>query len=435
MNIGVIGTGYVGLVAGSCFAESGNDVWCMDSDAGKIETLRKGIISIYEPGLPEIVERNLRDERLTFTTDIEGTVRRSFVIFIAVGTPTTPSGAADLSAVIEVATAIGRAMDRYKVIVIKSTVPVGTNEQIREILKKETTQPFDLLSNPEFLKQGAAVEDFMKPDRVVVGAAADDMRAAEILRDLYAPFVRTGSPVLLVDVRTAEMLKYAANAFLAARISFMNEFANLCEQVGANVDMIRKGLASDSRIGPAFLFPGVGFGGSCFPKDIRALIETGRQHQYEMKILEAVDDVNQNQVSRFFEKIRNHFKGSLSDKRLALWGLSFKPRTNDVRDAPSLKIIENLLSEGAAIAAYDPEAMEEAKKIFGARIHLAPNNYACVEGADALLLVTEWQAFRNPNFDRLKTLMRQPVIFDGRNIYDPAQLRQQGFTYYSVGRS
>jgi len=433
MNIGVIGTGYVGLVAGSCFAESGNDVWCVDNDAGKIETLRKGIISIYEPGLPEIVERNLRDERLTFTTDIEATVRRSFVIFIAVGTPTTPSGAADLSAVIDVAAAIGRAMDRYKVIVIKSTVPVGTNEQIREILKKETTQPFDLLSNPEFLKQGAAVEDFMKPDRVVVGA--DDMRAAEILRDLYAPFVRTGSPVLLVDVRTAEMLKYAANAFLAARISFMNEFANLCEQVGANVDMIRKGLASDSRIGPAFLFPGVGFGGSCFPKDIRALIQTGRQHQYEMKILEAVDDVNQNQVSRFFEKIRNHFEGNLSDKRLALWGLSFKPRTNDVRDAPSLKIIENHLSEGAAIAAYDPEAMEEAKKIFGARIHLAPNNYACVEGADALLLVTEWQAFRNPNFDRLKTLMRQPVIFDGRNIYDPAQLRQQGFTYYSVGRT
>jgi len=433
MNIGVIGTGYVGLVAGSCFAEGGNDVWCVDNDAGKIETLRKGIISIYEPGLPEIVERNLRDERLTFTTDIEGTVRRSFVIFSAVGTPTTPSGAADLSAVIDVAAAIGRAMDRYKVIVIKSTVPVGTNEQVREVLKRETQHPFDLLSNPEFLKQGAAVEDFMKPDRVVVGA--DDMRAAEILRDLYAPFVRTGSPVLLVDVRTAEMLKYAANAFLAARISFMNEFANLCEQVGANVDMIRKGLASDSRIGPAFLFPGVGFGGSCFPKDIRALIETGRQHQYQMKILEAVDDVNQNQVFRFLEKIRNHFKGSLSDKRLALWGLSFKPRTNDVRDAPSLKIIENLLSEGAAIAAYDPEAMEEAKKIFGARIHLAPNNYACVEGADALLLVTEWQAFRNPNFDRLKTLMRQPVIFDGRNIYDPAQLRQQGFTYYSVGRT
>src|SRR5438128_4054637 len=302
MNIAVIGTGYVGLVAGSCFAESGNDVWCVDNDAGKIESLKKGVIPIYEPGLPEIVERNLREERLTFTTDLDGAVKKSFVIFIAVGTPTTSSGADDLTAVFDVAAAIGRAMDRYKVIVVKSTVPVGTSQEIREILQKETQHPFDLLSNPEFLKQGAAVEDFMKPDRVVVGA--DDVRAAEILRDLYAPFVRTGSPVLLVDVRTAEMLKYAANAFLAARISFMNEFANLCEQVGANVDMIRKGLAADSRIGPAFLFPGVGFGGSCFPKDIRALIDTGRQHQFQMRMLEAVDAVNNDQPLRFVEKVR-----------------------------------------------------------------------------------------------------------------------------------
>jgi UDPglucose 6-dehydrogenase len=290
-----------------------------------------------------------------------------------------------------------------------------------------------LLSNPEFLKQGAAVEDFMKPDRVVVGA--DDVRAAELLRDLYAPFVRTGSPVLLVDVRTAEMLKYAANAFLAARISFMNELANLCEQVGANVDMIRKGLASDSRIGPAFLFPGVGFGGSCFPKDIKALIDTGRQHQYEMKILEAVDAVNQNQATRFVEKIRGHFQGNLRDKLLAVWGLAFKPRTNDMRDAPSIKIVEALLSDGATISAYDPEAMDEAKRIFGARIQLSSSNYGCIEGADALLIVTEWQTFRNPNFDRIKSAMRQPVIFDGRNIYEPAQLRQLGFTYYSVGRT
>src|SRR6266581_2274010 len=297
MNIAVIGTGYVGLVAGSCLAESGNDVWCVDSDAAKIEKLRQGMIPIYEPGLPEIVERNLREERLTFTTDLDAAVKKSFIIFIAVGTPTTPSGAADLSAVFNVAAAIGRAMDRYKVIVTKSTVPVGTSERIREILKKESKHPFDLLSNPEFLKQGAAVEDFMKPDRVVVGA--DDVRAAEILRDLYAPFVRTGSPVLIVDVRTAELLKYAANAFLAARISFMNEIANLCEQVGANVDMIRNGLASDERIGPAFLFAGVGFGGSCFPKDIRALADTGRQHHYEMKILEAVGAVNDGQAHRF----------------------------------------------------------------------------------------------------------------------------------------
>ena len=433
MNIAVIGTGYVGLVAGACLAESGNDVWCVDNDAAKVERLRKGEIPIYEPGLPEIVERNLREERLTFTTDLDAAVKKSFVIFVAVGTPPTPSGAADLTSVFNVAASIGRSMDRYKVIVVKSTVPVGTSEKVREILKKETTHPFDLLSNPEFLKQGAAVEDFMKPDRVVVGA--DDVRAAEILRDLYAPFVRTGSPVLLVDVRTAELLKYAANAFLAARISFMNEIANLCEEVGANVDMVRKGLAADSRIGPAFLFPGVGFGGSCFPKDIKALIDTGRQHEYEMQILQAVDTVNQNQASRFSQKVNKHFKGDLRDKRLAIWGLSFKPRTNDMRDAPAIKIIENLLAGGAAVAAYDPEAMDEAKRIFGSRIQLTTNNYSSVEGADALLLVTEWQAFRNPNFERMKAMMRHPVIFDGRNIYDPIQLRQHGFTYYSVGRS
>ncbi len=433
MNIGVIGTGYVGLVAGSCFAESGNDVWCVDNDAAKVEKLKAGVIPIYEPGLPEIVDRNLREERLTFTTDLDAAVKKSFVIFIAVGTPPTPSGAADLTAIFEVAAAIGRSMDRYKIIVIKSTVPVGTSEKVREILKKHTTHPFDLLSNPEFLKQGAAVEDFMKPDRVVVGA--DDVRAGELLRDLYAPFVRTGSPVLLVDVRTAELLKYAANAFLAARISFMNEIANLCETVGANVDMIRKGLAEDSRIGPAFLFPGVGYGGSCFPKDIKALIDTGRQHNYEMKILESVDAVNQNQAVRFVEKIRRHFGGDLRDKRLAVWGLAFKPRTNDMRDAPAIKIIESLLAAGSTVAAYDPEGMDEAKRIFGDRIQLTSNNYGCVEGADALLIVTEWQAFRNPNFERMKSVMRHPVVFDGRNIYDPVQLRQSGFTYYSVGRT
>src|SRR5215813_4569907 len=432
MNIAVIGTGYVGLVVGSCFAESGNDVVCVDNNAEKIANLKNGVIPIYEPGLPEIIERNVREERLSFTTDFDAAVKRSFIIFVAVGTPPLPNGAADLHFVFDVAAAIGHAMDRYKVIVLKSTVPVGTSEKIRDVLKKETNHPFDLMSNPEFLKQGAAVEDFMKPDRIVVGA--DDVRPAEILRDLYAPFVRTGSPVLLVNTRTAEMLKYAANAFLAARISFMNEIANLCERVGANVDMIRKGLASDSRIGPAFLFPGVGYGGSCFPKDIRALIDTGRQHQYEMKILEAVDGVNQGQALLFVEKVRKHFKGNLRDKRLGVWGLSFKPRTNDMRDAPSIKIIENLLSDGATVVAYDPEAHDEAKKIFGTRIQLAATNYACVEGVDALLIATEWQAFRHPNFERMKSVMRTPVIFDGRNIYDPAQLRQLGFTYYSVGR-
>jgi UDPglucose 6-dehydrogenase len=290
-----------------------------------------------------------------------------------------------------------------------------------------------MLSNPEFLKQGAAVDDFMKPDRVIVGA--DDVRPAEVLRDLYAPFVRTGSPVLIVDVRTAEMVKYAANAFLATRISFMNEIANLCERVGANVDMIRKGLASDSRIGPAFLFPGVGFGGSCFPKDIRALIDTGLQHQYEMKILQAVDDVNTRQAHFFVDKVRGHFKDTLRDKLIGVWGLSFKPKTNDMRDAPSIKIVESLLADGVRVVAYDPEAMDEAKRTFGSRIQYAASNYGCVEGADALLIVTEWQAFRNPNFQRMKSMMRQPVIFDGRNIYDPIALRQLGFTYYSVGRT
>jgi len=324
-------------------------------------------------------------------------------------------------------------MDRYKVIATKSTVPVGTAAKIREIVAKETKHPFDVLANPEFLKQGAAVEDFMKPDRVVIGT--DDVRAGEILRELYTPFLRTGSPLLIVDTRTAEILKYAANAFLAARISFMNEIANLCENVGADVDMIRKGLALDSRIGPAFLFPGVGFGGSCFPKDIRALIDTGRQHGYEMKILQEVDSVNRSQALRFVEKVRKHFQGNLRGKRLALWGLSFKPRTNDMREAPSALILESLLADGAVICAYDPEAMEEAKRVFGERIQFAANNYGCLEGVEALLVVTEWQLFRNPSFERMKAIMHEPVIFDGRNIYDPVHVRELGFTYYGVGRA
>ena len=431
MNIAVIGTGYVGLVAGSCFAEGGNDVICVDNNADKVEKLKQGAIPIYEPGLPELVERNMREERLSFTTDLPDAVRKSLVIFLAVGTPTTPSGAADLTAVFDVAAAIGKAMDRYKVIVTKSTVPVGTARKIREIVKKHTKHPFDVVSNPEFLKQGAAVEDFLKPDRVVVGA--DDPRPAEILRELYSPFVRTGNPVMIMDIQTAEIVKYAANAFLAARISFMNEIANLCEAVGADVDMVRKGLASDSRIGPAFLFPGVGYGGSCFPKDTRALIETGKENNYGMKILEAVHAVNVDQPRRFVDKVVGHFK-DLKGKRFAVWGLAFKPRTNDMRDAPAIPIIQTLLEKGATVSAYDPEATEEAKKIFGTRIQLCPNNYACLEGVDALLIVTEWQAFRNPNFERMKSMMAQPVIFDGRNIYDAEHLRELGFTYYGVGK-
>jgi UDPglucose 6-dehydrogenase len=432
MNISVVGTGYVGLVVGACFAESGNEVICVDNNAAKIASLRKGEIPIYEPGLPELVERNVRDERLSFTTDLSEAVRRASVIFMAVGTPTTDTGAADLSAVFSVARGIAQAMNNYKVVVTKSTVPVGTADRIRDIMRAETSQPFDVVSNPEFLKQGAAVEDFMKPDRVVIGA--DDPKPAEILSELYAPFVRTGSPVQVVSIRTAEMLKYAANAFLAARISFMNEIANLCEMVGADVDMVRKGLASDSRIGPAFLFPGVGYGGSCFPKDTRALVETGRERGYAMKILEAVHSVNVEQSKRFVEKVARHYGGELKGRRFGVWGLAFKPRTNDMRDAPAIAIIESLLAAGTTIAAYDPEAMDEGRRIFGSRIEFCPNNYACLEDADALLLITEWQAFRNPNFERMKSSMRQAVIFDGRNIYDPAHVRELGFTYYGIGR-
>jgi UDPglucose 6-dehydrogenase len=431
MNIAVIGTGYVGLVAGSCFAEGGNDVICVDNNADKVAKLKEGVIPIYEPGLPELVERNTREERLTFSTNLAEAVRKSLVIFLAVGTPTTPSGAADLSAVFAVAAAIGKSMDRYKVVVTKSTVPVGTANKIRAVIKKETKQPFDVVSNPEFLKQGAAVEDFMKPDRVIVGA--DDPRPAEILRELYSPFVRTGNPVMIVDIQTAEIVKYAANAFLAARISFMNEIANLCEKVGADVDQVRMGLASDSRIGSAFLFPGVGYGGSCFPKDTRALIETGKENNYDMKILQAVHEVNVDQPQRFVDKVVAYFK-DLKGKRFAVWGLAFKPRTNDMRDAPAIPIIESLLEKGATVAAYDPEAMDDAKRIFGTRIQLCPNNYACLEGVDALLVVTEWQAFRNPNFERMKSMMSQPVVFDGRNIYDAENIRELGFTYYGVGK-
>jgi len=433
MNITVVGTGYVGLVAGSCFAESGNEVICVDNNAQKVAALQKGVIPIYEPGLSDLIERNVRDERLRFTTDLPEGVRKASIIFLAVGTPTTSTGAADLSAVFSVAKGIGQSINKYKVVVTKSTVPVGTTHKVRDIIRKETSHPFDVVSNPEFLKQGAAVEDFMKPDRIIVGA--DEPGPAEILRDLYAPFVRTGSPVQVVNIRTAEMLKYAANAFLAARISFMNEIANLCEMVGADVDMIRMGLASDSRIGHAFLFPGVGYGGSCFPKDTRALIETGREHGYGMKILEAVHSVNVEQSTRFVERIQRHFEGALKGKRFGIWGLSFKPRTNDMRDAPAITIIEKLLEQGATIAAYDPEAMDEAQRIFGSRIQLCTNNYACLEGADAMLLITEWQAFRNPNLERMKSSMRQPVIFDGRNIFDPGHVREQGFVYYGVGRT
>jgi len=432
MNIAVIGTGYVGLVVGSCFAESGNEVVCVDINEKKVADLKKGIIPIYEPGLPDLIERNVRDQRLFFSTDLAGAVKRSQVIFTAVGTPTTSSGAADLSAVYAVGTAIGKAMNDYKVIVTKSTVPVGTAEAVQALIKKETSLPFDMVSNPEFLKQGAAVDDFMRPDRIVLGSCSS--KAIDILQELYAPFVRTGSPIQVVDIRTAEMVKYAANAFLAARISFMNEISNLCEAVGADVDMVRKGIAADSRIGSAFLFPGVGYGGSCFPKDTRALIQTGLQYSTPMRILEAVEAVNGDQAIRFVNRVIRHYDDKLDGKRFGVWGLSFKPKTNDMRDAPAIPIIERLLTKGASISAYDPEAMDEGRRIFGSRIEFAPNNYECLVGADALLLLTEWQLFRNPNLERIKDLMRSPVIFDGRNIYDPGHLRELGFTYFGIGK-
>jgi UDPglucose 6-dehydrogenase len=432
MNIAVIGTGYVGLVVGSCFAESGNEVVCVDNNEKKVADLKKGIIPIYEPGLPDLIERNVRDQRLFFSTDLATAVKRSQVIFIAVGTPTTMSGAADLSAVYSVATAIGKAMNDYKVIVTKSTVPVGTAEAVQALIQKETSQPFDMVSNPEFLKQGAAVDDFMRPDRIVLGSCST--KAIDILEELYSPFVRTGSPIQVVDIRTAEMVKYAANAFLASRISFMNEISNLCEAVGADVDMVRKGIAADSRIGSAFLFPGVGYGGSCFPKDTRALIQTGLQYSTPMRILEAVEAVNGDQAIRFVNRVIRHFDDKLEGKRFGVWGLSFKPKTNDMRDAPAIPIIERLLTKGASIAAYDPEAMDEGRRIFGSRIEFAPNNYECLVGADALLLLTEWQLFRNPNLERIKDVMRSAVIFDGRNIYDPGHLRELGFTYFGIGK-
>jgi UDPglucose 6-dehydrogenase len=431
VNLAVIGTGYVGLVAGACFAESGNDVICVDIDAGKVRRLENGEVPIHEPGLPEIVGRNLREGRLSFTTSVADAVARSFVVFIAVGTPPGADDTPDLSAVREVAKEIGRAMDRFKVIVMKSTVPVGTGELVADIIRSETDKPFDMISNPEFLKEGAAVDDFMKPDRIVIGA--EDERAAAIIRELYAPFTRTGSPALLTDVRTAEMIKYASNAYLATRISFMNEFANLCEHVGADVDMVRRGMGMDKRIGPSFLFPGVGFGGSCFPKDIEALISTGRRHDCPLRILEAVTQVNAEQRIRFLNKVIGHF-GDVSGLDLAVWGLAFKPRTDDMRSAPSIDIINGLLSRGARITAYDPEAMREAASVFGDRIRLARNNYDCLQGADGLLLLTEWQVFRNPNFERMKAEMKAPVVFDGRNVYAPGQMREMGFTYYAVGR-
>lgn len=431
MKIAVIGTGYVGLVVGTCFAEMGNRVTCVDVDEEKIARLRKKEVPIYEPGLEELIGRNMDESRLFFTTDLAAAVRDARVCFIAVGTPPDEDGSADLRNVLAVAEAIGKAMNGYKVIVNKSTVPVGTAAKVRETIARHTEHDFDVVSNPEFLKEGAAIDDFMKPDRVVVGAESD--RARAIMQELYSPFVRTGKPILVMDTKSAEMTKYAANAMLATRISFMNEMARICEAVGADVNEVRKGIGTDSRIGFPFLFAGAGYGGSCFPKDVRALIRTSTEHGYDPKIVAAVEAVNEAQKRVLFEKIRAHYGESLPGRHFAVWGLAFKPRTDDMREAPSLVLIESLLEAGASVTAFDPEAMQEARRVLGDRIRYGANPLASLEGADALVLVTEWNEFRQADPEEMKSRLREPVVFDGRNIFQPQRMREMGFVYYGIG--
>jgi UDPglucose 6-dehydrogenase len=431
MKLGVIGVGYVGLVTGACFAETGNQVICMDNNKSKINTLNKGKTPFYEPGLDDLVSRNLTEHRLKFTTDINTVVNDSSIILIAVGTPSQPDGSADLNAVFKVSKSIAKAMKDYKMIVVKSTVPVGTTDKVYQIIKDYAKTDFEVLFAPEFLKQGDAVNDFMKPNRVVIGA--NDLRSAEIMKELHKPFVRTENPIIIMDIRSAEMTKYAANAMLATKISFMNEISNICDRVGADVEMVRKGIGTDKRIGFSFIFPGVGYGGSCFPKDIKALLHLSRENDYRPKLLESVDLVNQEQRKIFYKKIRKHFK-SLKNKKIAIWGLSFKPKTDDMRDAPSITIIHNLLGDGAKVSAHDPKANGVARSIFNDTIEYSNSYYEALEGADALVLITEWNEFRTPDFEHMKQIMKTPVIFDGRNIFDPEKLRKMGFTYYGIGR-
>ena len=432
MKLCVVGTGYVGLVAGTCFAEGGNDVICVDIDEKKIAKLEEGVVPIYEPGLEELIKNNIEDGRLSFTTDIAAAVKESLICFIAVGTPPDPDGHADLRFVDEAAGSIADAMDGYRVIVDKSTVPVGTTERVRRVMEQRTDHDFDVVSNPEFLKEGAAIDDFMKPDRVVVGSDSD--RATEIMHELYSPFVRTERPIVVMSAASAEMAKYVANSLLAARISLMNEFANLCEKVGADVFDVRRGVGFDERIGHHFLFPGVGYGGSCFPKDVKALIRTAEDQGLDFGLLRAVEEVNKNQKMRLVEKVREYFGNSLSDRCFAVWGLSFKPKTDDMREAPSLVTVEALLEAGAAIHVHDPEAMDEARNFFGDRVSYHRNNYDALDGVDALLILTEWNEFRRPDFERMRSLMRKPAIFDGRNIYDLNKMEQFGFDYFTIGR-
>ncbi len=431
MKIAVIGTGYVGLVVGTCLAETGNRVACVDIDENKIKRLRAGEVPIYEPGLEELIQRNVAEERLTFSTDVAQAVRDAKAVFIAVGTPQDEDGSADLRHVLSVARTIGTAMQGYRVVVVKSTVPVGTNDKVREEIGKHTKHEFDVVSNPEFLKEGAAIDDFMKPDRVVIGTTSQ--RATDVMTELYSPFLRTGKPILVMDPRSAEMTKYAANAMLATRISFMNEMARICDAVGADVNEVRKGIATDERIGAAFLFPGAGYGGSCFPKDVRALVRTAESHGYTPRIVNAVEEVNEAQKHVLFAKLKAHFGGELKGKRIAVWGLAFKPRTDDMREAPSVVLIDALVGAGASVTAFDPEAMAEARRRIGDRVRYATSALEALDGADALVLVTEWNEFRHADPEEIRARLKTPVVFDGRNIFNPARMRAQGFVYYGIG--
>ncbi len=432
MKITVIGTGYVGLVAGACLADMGNEVICVDNDTNKINQLKNGVIPIYEPGLEELVKANSKEGRLSFSSDLDNAVKISQVCFIAVGTPQGEDGSADLKYVFDVAKSIAKAMNEYKVIVNKSTVPVGTAQKVEQIVKENTNHPFDVVSNPEFLKQGNAVDDFLHPDRVIIGSNSD--KATQIMQDIYAPFFRTGNRVIVMDVKSSEMTKYASNSFLATKISFMNEIANLCEKVGADAQMVRIGMSTDSRIGNKFLFPGLGYGGSCFPKDVKALVKTGMENNCEMKIVAAADEVNKKQREIFVNKIINRFKGNLQGKTIGIWGLAFKPKTNDMREAPAITIINKLLECGAKIQAFDPKAIDSAKFHFGDKITYCDTAYKALEKADCMVLLTEWNEFRRPDFERIKELLKLPIIFDGRNQYDENRLKQKGFEYYQIGK-
>ena len=432
-KIAVVGTGYVGLVTGTCFAETGNQVICIDIDADKVEKMKNGIIPIYEPNLDTIFERNISAKRLSFTTSLEDGIKDAEIIFLALPTPPGEDGSADLSYILGVAEQLGKLITEYKVIVDKSTVPVGTAEKVHAVIAKNAQVDFAVVSNPEFLREGFAVSDFMKPDRVVIGTL--DERARKVMESLYRPFVRQGNPIYFMDEKSAELTKYAANSFLATKITFMNEVANFCELVGADVDQVRVGIGSDTRIGKRFLFPGIGYGGSCFPKDVKALVKSGEDLNFKFEILSAVLKVNQDQKTILFPKIKNFFRGDLLGKKIAVWGLAFKPDTDDIREAPALFMIEALLDAGANISAYDPEAMPNVKNSLGAKIDYATDEYSALTGADALLICTEWGIFRNPDFTRMKSLMKDAVLFDGRNLFEIGEMNDKGFYYCSIGRN